>query len=102
MELSVYPAIVIRDLGDAIKSDLPVLIEGETGTGKSRLARHVHDSGLRRKGPWVRVDCTTLPENLIESELFGVARGAFTDAKVPRAGLIERATRGALFLGELA
>jgi transcriptional regulator with GAF, ATPase, and Fis domain len=67
-----------------------LLIVGETGTGKSTLARHVHYSGPRTEKPFVELNCATLSENLVESELFGHERGAFTDAKGTRIGLNEK------------
>jgi DNA-binding NtrC family response regulator len=79
----------------------PVLIEGETGTGKSTLARLLHSRGPRWKGPLIEVNCSALPESLAESELFGHERGAFTDAKEARIGLMEAADGGSLFLDEL-
>jgi DNA-binding NtrC family response regulator len=79
----------------------PVLVEGETGTGKSTLARLIHNRGPRSKGPLIEVNCSALPESLAESELFGHERGAFTDAKEARIGLMEAADGGSLFLDEL-
>ncbi|RKX29422.1 MAG: DNA-binding response regulator [Verrucomicrobia bacterium] len=79
----------------------PVLIEGQTGTGKSTLARLIHNRGPRSKGPLIEVNCSALPESLAESELFGHERGAFTDAKEARIGLMEAADGGSLFLDEL-
>jgi len=82
-------------------SDVTVLLEGETGTGKELAARAIHDASPRRQGPFVAVDCGALPEGVLDSELFGHVRGAFTGAAAPRAGLFVRAHRGTIFLDEL-
>jgi DNA-binding NtrC family response regulator len=78
--------------------DATVLITGETGVGKDALARLLHNSGPRRREPFVTVDCPGLPETLVESELFGHERGAFTDATAARTGRFELAGRGTLYL----
>ena len=82
-------------------SEAPALIEGETGSGKEVAARAIHYGGSRRTGPFVPVNCGALPEGLIESELFGVERGAFTDARQARRGLVAEAFGGTLFLDEV-
>ena len=88
-------------LDSAVDSDLPVLIVGETGVGKERFARAVHDYGPRASGPFVAVSCAAIPETLFEAELFGHARGSFTGADRSRPGLIARAQGGTLFLDEV-
>ncbi len=78
-----------------------VLLQGESGTGKDLLAQIIHEGSPRRDGPFVNVTCSAIPENLLESELFGHERGAFTDAKVAKKGLVEQAHGGTLFLDEI-
>ena len=82
-------------------SETTVLITGESGTGKELLARFIHAHSLRSKKPFVPFDCTTLPENLMETELFGYQKGAFTGAVANKPGIIEMAERGTLFLDEI-
>jgi PAS domain S-box-containing protein len=78
-----------------------VLITGETGTGKELIARTVHESSHRRSRPWVDINCAALPENLVESELFGYEKGAFSGADASKPGLFELADKGTLFLDEI-
>lgn len=85
----------------AAQSEVTLLVEGETGTGKELVARALHDEGARRRGPFVAVDCSALPEGLVESELFGHVKGAFTGATDARRGAFQRASGGTLFLDEL-
>jgi transcriptional regulator with GAF, ATPase, and Fis domain len=96
----------MQRLFDAItrlsNSSVPVVIRGETGTGKELVARAVHYAGPRASGPFVTIDCGSLPESLLESELFGYVKGAFSGADRDRRGLIAAASGGTLFLDELS
>jgi two-component system response regulator HydG len=83
------------------KSSVPILIEGETGTGKELLAEALHQASERSGGPFILFDCTAIPSNLVESELFGHERGAFTTAVSSRKGLFEQAHGGTLFIDEI-
>ncbi|MCX5742053.1 MAG: sigma-54 dependent transcriptional regulator, partial [Proteobacteria bacterium] len=85
----------------AARTDATVLVTGESGAGKGAIARWIHERSARRDGPIVHVNCAALPSGLVEAELFGVRRGAFTDARESRAGLFVEAAHGTLFLDEL-
>ena len=93
---SLYPTLHLL-----AASDVPVLIEGETGTGKEVLAESLHDASPRKNGPFVIFDCTTVSASLVEAELFGHERGAFTGAVGARVGLFEEAHGGTLFIDEI-
>lgn len=92
---------VLNLANKAAQSDSNVLIEGETGTGKELFAEYVHKQSARKDKPFVVINCASLPDQLIESELFGHEKGAFTDAKSTKQGLVEIAHGGTLFLDEI-
>lgn len=92
---------VLNQMADAARSDASVLISGETGTGKELFARAVHVNSRRKEGPFVVVDCASLPAGLAESVLFGHVKGAFTGADRASDGLVKAADKGTLFLDEL-
>jgi DNA-binding NtrC family response regulator len=92
---------VFKTAARVASTDATVLIQGESGTGKELVARAIHSSSPRARGPFVAVDCGAIAEGVLESELFGHARGAFTGAQVSRRGLFEEANHGTLFLDEI-
>ena len=89
-------------VGKLLGTDLPVLIQGENGTGKGLLAQYIHSRSIFSSGAFIKVNCAAIPGALLESELFGHERGAFTDAYTAKAGFVEMAERGTLFLDEIA
>jgi Nif-specific regulatory protein len=92
----------VRALLEKVRdTDAPVFIAGESGTGKELAAKTLHETGRRRNGPFVAVNCAAIPEPLLESELFGHARGSFTGAVRDKAGLVEEASGGTFFLDEI-
>ncbi len=93
---------VFVEIAHACSSDVPVLLTGPTGTGKTLVARVIHNNSARRNGPFVSLHCSALPETLLESELFGHEKNAFTGAAAMRPGHIERAAGGTLLLDEIA
>ena len=93
---------VCRDVEKLAGTHVPVLLLGESGTGKEALAQALHELGPRAKRPFVAINCGAIPENLLETELFGYERGAFTGAVKQTIGKIESANHGTLFLDEIA
>ena len=89
---------LIERIGDSTSN---VLITGESGTGKELVARAIHYNGIRKEGPFIPINCAAIPETLLESELFGYKKGAFTNAKTDKKGLIVEAAEGTIFLDEV-
>jgi transcriptional regulator with PAS, ATPase and Fis domain len=94
-------AAVLAAAARVARTEATVFLEGESGTGKEVIARLIHQNSPRNHGPFVAINCAALPEQLLESELFGYERGAFTGAQQAKAGRIELAARGVLFLDEV-
>ncbi len=92
---------IYKTIGRIAESDISVLLEGESGTGKELVARAIYHHSLRSQKPYLAVNCAAIPETLLESELFGHERGAFTDAKTTRIGKFEQCHGGTLFLDEI-
>ena len=90
-----------EQVAQVAKTNTTVLIRGESGTGKELIAHAIHYNSLRAKKPFVKVSCAALPESLIESELFGYEKGAFTGAQTSKKGRFELAEGGTLFLDEI-
>jgi len=101
--IGVSPAMIdiYKTVSKVAPTDATVLIEGETGTGKEMVAKMIHTNSARTNQPFVAVDCASIPPTLLESELFGVIRGAFTGADRDRTGVFESAHRGTVFLDEI-
>jgi transcriptional regulator with GAF, ATPase, and Fis domain len=93
---------LIDRLDTIARSDASVLISGESGSGKELIARQLHERSARRRGPFIAVNCAALPDTLLEAELFGHERGAFTGAVKRRDGRFKAADGGTLLLDEIA
>src|SRR5262245_29521428 len=93
---------VLRLAARVAATEATTCLQGESGTGKEVVARYIHSRSPRRRGPFVAINCAALPEQLLESELFGFERGAFTGAQQSKPGQIELASGGVLFLDEVA
>jgi len=93
---------VFKQIGKLSKSDASILITGESGTGKELIAKAIHDNSLRKDKPFVALNSAAIPKDLLESELFGYEKGAFTGANVSKKGYFEEAENGTLFLDEIA
>ncbi len=93
---------VMETVAAVAEADANVLIIGESGTGKELIANALHERSRRREGPWIKINCAALPRDLIESELFGHTKGAFTGATTDKTGLLEEADGGSLLLDEIA
>lgn len=92
---------VYKAIGKVANQDITILLEGESGTGKELVARAIHEQGVRASHPFIAVNCSAIPTNLLESELFGYKKGAYTGALTDKAGYFEMADRGSLFLDEI-
>ena len=92
---------VYRTIGTVAMGDSTILITGESGTGKELVARAIHEASHRKEKPFVSINCSAFPETLLESELFGYMKGAFTGAAANKKGLFEAADGGSIFLDEI-
>ncbi len=93
--------VIMEKLNEVSATEVSILLEGETGVGKTELARYVHERSSQRYGPFLDMDVGAIPANLVESELFGHEKGAFTGTERTHLGLIEQADGGTLFLDEI-
>src|SRR6202012_4148776 len=93
---------VYKRIGQVASSEATVLVRGESGTGTELVVNAIHHNSSRAQGPLIKVNCASIPETLLESELFGHEKGAFTNAMFRRAGRFEEANHGTLFLDEVA